>query len=99
MSDQKLMTLKEAAESAPVSERTLRRYIHDHQLPAVRRGGRLYVTKEDVDAATAPVPVNPSDEYLTAWAAKIAGTAPQFRPEQREIIINAFVNALGGGRQ
>lgn len=96
------LTLKQAAERGHISIATLNRYIASGRLPAMKMGGKNYVTVGDLDAAIGPVPVLPSgaarggvtDEGLRAWAERVASTAPPLRPEQRQIIVAAFSSAF-----
>jgi len=44
-----LLTLKEAAEILRVSERTLRRYINENELKAVKLRGVIRIKEEDLE--------------------------------------------------
>lgn len=88
------MTIREISERYGHSEPTLRRYVANGKLKAVRFGGRLYFDEDEVREALAPVPARPSDDYLREWAQKQAAAAPPFRPEQRDIIVSAFSSII-----
>lgn len=90
------LDLNAAAECSGRSVITLRRYIRTGRLPAVKDGRKVYVTRTDLDAAVAPIPVVASDNDLKNWARRMAAAAPPFRPEQRDIIVSTFTSALGG---
>lgn len=45
------VTVREAADRAFVSERTIRRWIREGWLPALKMGGRYIMSLEDVGAA------------------------------------------------
>lgn len=89
------LDLDTAAERSGRSVITLRRYIKTGRLPAVRDGRKLYVAKEELDAAVAPVPVVVAESDLKAWARRMAAAAPPFRPEQRDVVVSAFTSTLG----
>ncbi|MBN8423122.1 helix-turn-helix domain-containing protein [Microbacterium esteraromaticum] len=91
-----LIDLQTAATRSDYGLSTLRRHIRAGTIPAVKVKGRIYLRPEDLDTFTAPEPVHVPDSALQDWAARMAATAPAFRPEQRNIIMSAFASALGG---
>ncbi|POH73471.1 helix-turn-helix domain-containing protein [Arthrobacter glacialis] len=91
--------VQDAAERTGLSVVTLRRYIRDGRLPAVKMRGRVFVTEADLDAAVEPRIIVPKTESLQDWAKRMAADAPPFRPEQVDLIMSAFATVLGGDRR
>ncbi|AOT04723.1 helix-turn-helix domain-containing protein [Arthrobacter sp. U41] len=90
------IAIQAAAERSGFSVITLRRYIRDGRLPAVKIGGKVFVTEANLDASIAPHVIVPKTEDLKAWAERMAAAAPPLRPEQRDLIVSTFASALGG---
>lgn len=80
---------------------TLRKYINSGELPARRTRRSFEVSRADLDAWSAPVPVVPSSsdsgspDDLLAAAKRVAAAFPPRTPEQKADV--AFI--LNAGRQ
>lgn len=86
------LNLSEAVELGYGSYQTLRRYIADGQLPAVKIGGRVKVLRADLDALAVPKqPV--SFETVEAAVERIVASAPPLTDAQCRRLAALF----GGG--
>ncbi len=82
-----LYTLQEASDLGYGAYQTLRGYIRDGRLPAVKIGSRVKVRLEDLDALTTPAPSNttatpPPFDELEAAVRRIAASAPPLTADQ-----------------
>lgn len=90
-----MFDLKAAADGCNRSVDTVRRYIKAGRLPAVRKGGKLYVKPEDLDTALSEDRRQFSDTAeLKAWAQRMAAEGPSLNREQIGIIMAAFSTVL-----
>ncbi|MGO1225829.1 helix-turn-helix domain-containing protein [Brachybacterium paraconglomeratum] len=62
---------------------TLRRYIADGRLPAVKIGGRVKVLRTDLDALAVPRRESTFEDVVSA-VERVVAEAPPLTPEQRE---------------
>ena len=86
------LTLQQAAAEGIAAYSTLRAYIADGRLDAVRVGGRIKVRREDLDALVTPVQRGPARE-VSAAVKRVVDSAPPLTIEQRE----RLAVILGGG--
>lgn len=77
------LSLSQAAAEGIAAYSTLRAYVANGRLPAVRIGSRIKVRREDLDALAAPVHQQPTYDVLTAIE-RIVAAAPPLTPTQRE---------------
>mgnify|MGYP000447322415 CR=1 FL=1 len=73
------LTLREATAEGYGAYSTLRSWIAQGRLPAVKTGGRVKVLRSDLDAFATPVSPRleiSSDEDIRAWAERQAASAP-----------------------
>lgn len=90
------ISLQEGAARGYAAESTLRAWIRDGRLPAVKFGGRVKVTVEDLDALAIPKTSQKaarSGGEVDAAVARVVAAAPRLTNEQRERL--AII--LGGG--
>ncbi len=93
----KYISLQEGVSRGYAAYSTLRGYIADGRLPAVKIGGRLKVTVEDLEALAVRKPTKktarPGDD-VDAAVARVVAAAPRLSSEQREQLAAIF----GGAR-
>lgn len=77
------LNLNEAVVLGYGAYQTLRRYISDGRLPAVKIGGRVKVLRSDLDALAKPAREADSDKVESA-VERIVSAAPPLTTEQRE---------------
>lgn len=90
------ISLQEGAARGYAAESTLRAWIADGRLPAVKIGGRVKITVEDLDALAIPKTTQKaarSGEEVDAAVARVVASAPRLTNEQRE----RLAVILGGG--
>lgn len=83
------ISLREAADAGYGSIYTLRRWIKNGSLPAVKIGQKYKVSKTDLESLRHPVDApraEPIDE-IKAWAKRVAETAPPLTAEQAADIV------------
>lgn len=91
------LTLREATAEGYGAYSTLRSWIAQGRLPAVKTGGRVKVLRSDLDALATPVSPRleiSSDEDIRAWAERQAASAPPLDERQRAILLDAFSGAI-----
>lgn len=92
---QHYMSLREAVEDGYASYQTLRNWIKQGKLPAVRVGNRYRVLRTDLEAVLHPdAPTRSTDASVIAWAERQALTAPALTSEQIELAVETFWSAL-----
>jgi excisionase family DNA binding protein len=77
------LTLQQCVAEGYAAYSTLRGYIADGRLPAVRIGGRLKVRREDLNAFSRPTGQTRDWDVVAAVQRGVA-QAPPLTPEQRE---------------
>lgn len=82
------LTLREAVELGYGAYSTLRSWIAQGKLPAVKTGGRVKILRADLDALARPVGSNPIEAHIEALAA----AAPPLSDSQ----IRRLQSLLGG---
>lgn len=90
------ISLQEGVARGYAAESTLRAWIRDGRLPAVKIGGRVKVTVEDLDAlalSKTPQKAARSGGEVDAAVARVVAAAPRLTNTQRERL--AII--LGGG--
>lgn len=88
------LSLREATRRGFGVYETLKRRIDSGELPATRRGNRIYVRESDLEALEQPVapdadkrePKAPDAELL-AWAQKVAADAPPPSSGQIQLVV------------
>jgi hypothetical protein len=85
------LTLQEAVALGYGAYSTLRRYIADDRLPAVKIGRRIKVLRVDLDALAAPKRSAPFEDREAAIE-RITGTAPRLTADQ----VRRLAARLGG---
>lgn len=85
------LTLQEATFLGYGAYQTLRSYIADGKLPAVKIGSRVKVLRTDLDALTVPKPAS-SFEGVAAAVERIAASAPPLTDDQ----VRRLRGILGG---
>ncbi|GAA2837829.1 hypothetical protein FB468_0717 [Leucobacter komagatae] len=93
------LDLTQAVVYTGVSRVTLMRRIADGRLPSQIVNGKHRVSSGDLDALFGPAPVlagarTADDSTLRLWAKRVAEAAPPLRPEQRDVVLSAFADAL-----
>lgn len=77
------LTLQQAVAEGFAAYSTLRGYVADGRLPAVRIGGRIKVRREDIDALATPARQASTRDVVTA-VERIVAEAPPLTTQQRE---------------
>lgn len=91
-----LVSLQEAVDLGYGGYSTLRAYIADGRLKAVKVGRRWRLRLEDLERLEIPAPGHPTDQAAAdAAIARLVAAAPRLTDEQRERL--ALI--LGGGTQ
>ncbi|MDO5617256.1 excisionase family DNA-binding protein [Kocuria sp.] len=86
------LTLQQAAADGYAAYSTLRKYIADGRLPAVKVGSRVKVLRTDLDALA--VAVRPATfEEIEAAARRLAATAPPLSDAQVRRLSTIFGDA------
>ncbi|KKO82777.1 excisionase [Corynebacterium xerosis] len=75
------LTLRQAAAEGYAAYSTLRKYIADGRLPAVKVGSRVKVLRSDLDALAVPKR-QPTFEELEAAAERLVASAPPLSDAQ-----------------
>ncbi|KIA72730.1 hypothetical protein ANMWB30_24980 [Arthrobacter sp. MWB30] len=97
MSGAGTLDLATASERSGRDVVTLRKFINEGRLSAVRVGRKYYVKQDDLDSAClthGDGGDEGSREDLKSWAKRMAAQAPPLREEQRAIIRSAFATVL-----
>ncbi len=76
------LNLTDAVELGYGAYQTLRGWIKQGKLPAVKIGGRVKVLRSDLDALAVPTQPSHTFETVEAAVARIAATAPPLTDEQ-----------------
>lgn len=77
-------SLKEAANSGYPAYSTLRKYISDGRLPAVKMGRRIMVRKQDLDSLAKPMQGMKNSQAIKAAIERVVAESPSLTTEQRE---------------
>lgn len=87
------VNLTEAVKLGYGAYQTLRRYITQGKLPAVKIGGRVKVLRADLDALAVPKPTS-SFESIESAVERVVASSPPLSDEQ----IRRLRTLLGGAR-
>lgn len=77
------LTLQQGVAEGYAAYSTLRAYVSDGRLPAVRIGGRIKVRREDLDALATPARQERARDVVSA-VERVVAEAPPLTQEQRE---------------
>ncbi|WP_040162062.1 helix-turn-helix domain-containing protein [Nigerium massiliense] len=80
MPDSGFLTLQEAVADGYAAYSTLRKYIAQGKLPAVKMGARIKVRRRDLDALLTPA--RPTDDAVDVAIARMLAVAPPLSTEQ-----------------
>ncbi len=78
MTDKKLMSVEQVAEYLQVHEQTVRRWIHNSELPAARAGRQFRIDPEDVERFASP----------TIRKTRVEGPIRKIRAERRPVLVD-----------
>lgn len=91
------LSIRDAVDLGYAAESTIRLYIRQGRLPAVKIGGRIKLRRVDLDALAHPCPAplaSTDHESLRAWARAKAAGAPPLHPESLDVLVDTFAEAL-----
>jgi len=90
-----LLDLKEAVELGYGASSTLRLYIRQGKLKALKVGGKTKIRVSDLEAMATPHPTAPP-ESVEQWAQRVAATAPPMTDEQAAKIVAILRGGASG---